>query len=169
MRRNKSNCRILLKYSRLLCFNSLFVMIAVSLALASFDSMGSDLMASFPELGKRIYSLPADLNSEEGRASVTKIIHIEEGHTGLKDPISNRDIEFKTIIGKSRYMSEMQLDETKPKVKSAFITLAPLSIMGTSNEPSMQLRIERQRVETSDAVLTPGLLKGIYKDAKKLK
>jgi hypothetical protein len=127
-------------------------------------------VSSFPKLGERIYTIPESANRTDS-SKVTNIMELKGNESSdapmLRDPISDRKIEVKHIIGGSRYITAIELQEEPPKVKTAFVTISPMAIMGKSNEPSMRLDVEREQIGTSDAVRAPRLLRGMFNDAKK--
>ena len=127
---------------------------------------------SFPEVGERGYTIPTDPSIDSYSKPTTIMPLDNSGRTDLfllKDPIIDRDIKVKQIIGGSRYITAVDLMEEPPKVETAFVTITPMAIMGKSNEPSLKLKIREEKVSTSDAVRAPDLVNGIYRDAEKLK
>lgn len=155
---SSSNCRVLLVTAFTLCCSSF--------SFATMHSLNKD---SFPEVGNRVYSIVDDRKDDAALAEPATIVPSEVGEKGLKDPISDREIKVKSIIGKSRYVSLIDISEDKEKVKTAYVTLNPMAISGKSNEPSIRLNIDREDISSSDAMNSPKLIRGIFSDAKKLK
>lgn len=128
--------------------------------------------ASLPKLGERVYSLVADELDSESLAKSSEIAQIStesKVENSLKDPLVDREISLKKVLGRSRYVTPLDVQDNRPKVKTAFVKLSPMAIFGKSNKPRLSLDIERPGIESSDALKTPDLLDGLYQDAKKLK